>query len=54
MVAMSMNDDAMVLHLNPGFDIIVKVPFDVRQGTKTPEIKVHDSMIPGGASIKLS
>lgn len=55
MAAMSLNtNDTMVIDLNPGFDITVKVPFDVPLGTQAAELEVHDSMLSGGARIKLS
>lgn len=55
MAAMSLNaKDSIVMDLNPGFDITVKVPFDVPQGTQATELEVHDSMASGGATIKLS
>jgi hypothetical protein len=39
MAAMSMNEDSMVLDMNPGFNITVKVPFDVPPGTVAEKIE---------------
>jgi hypothetical protein len=46
--------NTMVLDLNPGFDITVKVPFDVPKGVVPDRIEVHDSAFSGGASVSVS
>jgi hypothetical protein len=51
MAAMSMNRDSMVIDMNPGFSITVKVPFDVPPGTVPDKIEVHDSAFSGGATV---
>jgi Domain of unknown function (DUF4352) len=48
------NADTMVLDLNPGFDITVLVPFDVPKGTVPDKIELHDSMLSGGAAVRLN
>jgi hypothetical protein len=54
MAAMSMNQDTMVIDMNPGFTISVKVPFDVPPGTAPDKIEVHDSAFSGGATVSVS
>jgi hypothetical protein len=53
MAAMAMNptDTTMVMDMNPGFSITVKVPFDVPSGTPVSAVEVHDSAFSGGARI---
>lgn len=51
---MAIAKDAMVVNLNPGFDLNVMVPFDVPVGTTLATIEVHDSAFSGGAKIKVS
>jgi hypothetical protein len=53
MAAISMNNDSMVIDLNPGFNITVRVPFDVPPGTQLSAIELHDSAFSGGATVKL-
>lgn len=54
MAALRMNEDAMALNLGPGFNIIVRVPFDVPPGTQPEYIVVHDSAFSGGVRIALN
>jgi hypothetical protein len=54
MADLSINKDSMVMDLNPGFELNVKVPFDVPVGTTPAVLEVHDSAFSGGAKIKLS
>lgn len=43
------HETTIVLNLNPGFDITVKVPFDVPKGTVSDAIELHDSAFSGAA-----
>jgi hypothetical protein len=45
--------DSMVMDLNPGFTLPVKVAFDVPPGTAISALEVHDSAFSGGAKINL-
>jgi hypothetical protein len=45
--------DSMVMDLNPGFTLPVKVAFDVPPGTAISAVEVHDSAFSGGAKINL-
>jgi hypothetical protein len=51
---MAISKDSMVINLNPGFDLNVKVPFDVPAGTTIASIEVHDSAFSDGAKIRLN
>lgn len=52
MAAISMNSgDSMVIDMNPGFNITVKVPFDVPPGTQASSVEVHDSAFSSGAKV---
>ena len=53
MVAMSLNQESMVLDLNPGFDIEVALPFDVPKGTTLATMVLHDSMFSGGVTVSI-
>lgn len=46
--------NTMVFDLNPGFDITVKVPFDVPRGTAPDKVELHDSAFSQGVTVKLS
>ena len=52
--SMAISKDSMVVNLNPGFDLNVKVPFDVPVGTTLATIEVHDSAFSDGAKVRLS
>jgi hypothetical protein len=49
--ALSMNSNSMVIDMNPGFSITVKVPFDVPPGTTPDKIAVHHSAFSGDATV---
>ncbi|OBA71511.1 hypothetical protein A5641_02105 [Mycobacterium sp. 1554424.7] len=51
---MAISKDSMVINLNPGFDLNVKVPFDVPVGTTLATIEVHDSAFSDGAKVRLT
>jgi hypothetical protein len=53
MAALSMNQDSMVIDMNPGFSITVKVPFDVPPGTVPDKIELHDSAFSSGVSVQV-
>lgn len=48
MAAIRMNDDAMIIDMNPGFSVTVRVPFDVPPGTTATEVRLHDSAFSRG------
>ncbi|AGZ50711.1 DUF4352 domain-containing protein [Mycobacterium kansasii] len=50
---MAIAKDSMVVNLNPGFDLNVKVPFDVPAGTTIATIELHDSAFSNGARVRL-
>lgn len=52
-VASSINQDSMVIDMNPGFTITESVPFDVPVGTIYTAVEMHDSMFSVGAKAKL-
>jgi hypothetical protein len=52
--AIRMNEDSMVVDMNPGFSINVKVPFDVPPGATPDRLVLHDSAFSGGAAVKVS
>ncbi|KZS61098.1 hypothetical protein A4G27_16555 [Mycobacterium kansasii] len=52
--SMAISTDSMVINLNPGFDLNVKVPFDVPTGTTIATIELHDSAFSDGAKVRLS
>jgi hypothetical protein len=45
------SNTTMVLDMNAGFTITVKVPFDVPPGTQAAAVEVHDSAFSGGARV---
>jgi hypothetical protein len=52
--AIAMNpQDSMVVDMNPGFSVTVKVPFDMPPGTQPSAIEVHDSAFSGGARVQV-
>jgi hypothetical protein len=55
MAAMAMNptDTTMVMDMNPGFSITVRVPFDVPPGTPVSAVEVHDSAFSGGTRVAI-
>ena len=52
--AVSMNKSSMVVTMNPGGNITVKLPFDVPAGTLPKAVEVHDSVFSQGARIQLN
>jgi hypothetical protein len=52
--AMNPSDSTMVIDMNPGFSLTVKVPFDVPPGAQPAAVVVHDSAFSGGAKVNLT
>jgi hypothetical protein len=52
--AVTMNNDSMVIEMEPGFKITMKVPFDVPAGTLPGAIELHDSVFTDGARVQLN
>lgn len=52
--AVAMNHAPMVITMDPGLNITLKVPFDVPAGTAPAAIEVHDSVFSDGARIHVN
>lgn len=52
--AVAINHAPMVINMNPGLNITVKVPFDVPAGTAPAAIEVHDSVFSSGARVHVN
>jgi hypothetical protein len=52
--AVKMNHRSMVVDMNPGFNITLKVPFDVPAGTMPAAIELHDSVFSDGARVQVN
>ena len=54
LAAVTMNNDSVVIDMNPGFKITMKVPFDVPAGTMPAAIELHYSAFTDGARVQLN
>jgi Domain of unknown function (DUF4352)/Protein of unknown function (DUF2510) len=52
--AVAMNKSSMVININPGINIMMKVPFDVPAGTLPTAVEVHDSVFSSGARVRVN
>jgi hypothetical protein len=52
--AVAMNRTSMVVKVNPGANITVKVPFDVPAGTIPTAIELHDSVFSNGVRVQVN
>lgn len=52
--AVSMNKSSMVVKLDPGSNMTMKVPFDVPTGTLPKALELHDSVFSEGARIQVN
>jgi hypothetical protein len=52
--AVSMNKSSMVVRVNPGASITMKLPFDVPTGTLPTALELHDSVFSEGARIQVN
>jgi hypothetical protein len=52
--AVAMNNSSMVIKVNPGADITMKLPFDVPEGTMPTAIELHDSVFSDGARVRVN
>jgi hypothetical protein len=52
--AVAMNSSSMVIKMNPGGNISVKVPFDVPTGTQPKAVELHDSVFSGGVRVQVT
>jgi hypothetical protein len=53
MAAITLNNKSMVIAMKPGFNMTVKVPFDVPSGTVPATIELHDSVFSDGARVQV-
>ena len=53
MAAIAMNENAIIVDMNPGFSVKVWVPFDVPPGTEVAVVELHDSAFSDGAWVNL-
>ena len=51
--AIAMNENAIIVDMNPGFSVKVWVPFDVPPGTEVAVMELHDSAFSDGAWVNL-
>jgi hypothetical protein len=49
-----MNNHSMVVDMNPGFNITLKVPLDVPAGTMPAAIELHDSVFSDAARVQVN
>jgi hypothetical protein len=52
--AVSMNNSSMVVTMNPGGNMTMKLPFDVPTGTLPTALELHDSVFSEGARIHVN
>ena len=52
--AVAMNQSSMVIDMNPGGSVTMKVPFDVPAGTLPTVIELHDSAFSEGARVQVT
>lgn len=52
--AVAMNDSSMLIKVNPGANITMKLPFDVPEGTLPTAIELHDSVFSDGARVRVN
>jgi hypothetical protein len=52
--AVSMNKSSMVVRMNPGDSINMKLPFDVPAGTLPTALELHDSVFSDGVRIRVN
>jgi len=52
--AVAMNDTSMVITMDPGAHITLKLPFDVPEGTTPEAVELHDSVFSHGVRVRMA
>ena len=50
--AVAMNQSSMIITMDPGADITLKLPFDVPSGTQPTAVELHDSVFSDGVRVR--